>query len=220
MRNVLLEPSLKWLTAIAVLASTTLLAGCGASLPPARPATSLALHEARGQAIVVVKVKAPWYATRGLITGKFRDAVPEYQAASGLLRKQFSFAEDGAYGGVYLWRERALADEWFGPAWHERVKKKRGVDGDVRIIDLTRGLDGPLEPPVFEGPMVVAIVQDRTTTKGTLDAYVGASGLRAAYEGEGLVVSTWDDREHADAFLRGASGIEWFATPVGLINPP
>jgi hypothetical protein len=28
------------------------------------------------------------------------------------------------------------------PAWHERVKKQRGVDGDVRFISVTRGLDG------------------------------------------------------------------------------
>jgi hypothetical protein len=99
-----------------------------------------------------------------------------------------------------------------GPAWHERVRKQRGVDGDVRFIGVTRGLDGPIVPPAFEGPMVVAITADG------LDRYLGARGLRAAYEGEGVVISTWQDRVAAEQFLAGKAPIEWFETPVGLVN--
>ena len=185
---------------------------CGGTLPPPPPPRGLVIANATGEVVVVVKVKPPWYATRGAITGKFRAAVPEYQAASGLLTKQFSFADNGYFGGIYRWRERAIAERWFGPAWHERVRKLRGVEGDIRFIDVTRTLEGALEPAAFEGPMVVAIAP------GRLERYVGASGLRAGYEGQGLVVSTWSDAGHAEAFLQGVEPIEWFATPVGLVN--
>ncbi len=161
-----------------------------------------------------MKVPSPWYATRGVITGKFRQAVPEYQAAAGLERKQFSLAENGNYGGVYLWTDRAAAERWFGPAWHERVRRLRGHDGEVRFLAVTRGLDAPLAEPAFEGPMVVAIAPD------TLDRYAGAPGLHAAYEGDGRVVSTWQDRARARAFIAQHPGVEWFDTPVGLWNRP
>ncbi len=194
-----------------LFASTLGVAACSAALPQPEVPHALALRETPGAAVVVVKVKAPWYATRGIIVGKFRAAVPEYQAAAGLERKQFSFDRNGDYGGIYLWRDRPTAERWFGPAWHERLKKKRGVDGDVRFIGVTRGLDGPVEPIVFEGPMVVAIASD------TLDRYASAPGLRSAYEGEGLVISTWQDRPDAETFLEGKA-VEWFDTPIGLVN--
>jgi hypothetical protein len=187
-------------------------AACSAALPQPEVPHALALRETPGATVVVVKVKSPWYATRGIIVGKFRAAVPEYQAAAGLERKQFSIAQNGDYGGVYVWRDRATAERWFGPAWHERIKRKRGVDGDVRFIGVTRGLDGPVEPQVFEGPMVVAIATD------TLDRYASAPGLRAAYEGEGLVISTWQRRSDAETFLEDKSPIEWFDTPIGIVN--
>ncbi len=199
-------------TTLVALVSAAGAASCSASLPPSQLPAALTVRETPSAAIAIVKVHAPWYATRGMIIRKFRAAVPQYQAAVGLERKQFSFAENGDFGGVYLWRDRALAEQWFGPAWHERVRKQRGVDGDVRFISVTRGLDGPVVPSTFEGPMVVAVSTD------ALDRYIGARGLRAAYEGEGLVISTWHDRDAAEQFLAGTASIEWFATPVGIVN--
>jgi hypothetical protein len=87
---------------------------CSTSLPLSQTPLALSVRGTPSAAIVIVKVHSPWYATRGMIVGKFRDVVPEYQAAAGLQSKQFSFAENGDYGGVYLWRDRALAERWFG----------------------------------------------------------------------------------------------------------
>jgi hypothetical protein len=188
-----------------------LLAACS-HLPSAQPTAKLAERALGQEVVAVVKVKSPWYAPRALITSKFRDAVPEHQAAVGLIRKQFSFAENGDFGGVYLWRDKTAAETWFGPEWHARVKKQRGVDGDVRLISVQRGLDSPISAPAFEGPMVVTIGKD------ALERYGTAPGLRAAYEGEGLVIATWDDRRSAQIFLGETAPFEWFDTPVGIVN--
>jgi len=130
------------------------------TLPKPEIPSSLALRSLPTAVVVIVKVKPPWYAPHGAIVRKFRQLVPQYQAAAGLERKQFSFAANGHYGGVYLWTERATAEHWFGPAWHERVRKERGVEGDVRVVSVTRGLDAPTPTGAFEGPMVVAIAPD------------------------------------------------------------
>jgi hypothetical protein len=179
------------------------------TLPLPDPPAALALRPTPGAVITVVNIATPWYATRGIITGKFRELVPEYRAIPALERKQFSFAASGAYGGIYVWRESAAAAAWFGPAWHERVRKQRGHDGDVRFIPIARALDGPVQAQAFEGPMVVAIAL------GSLDSYASAPGLRSAYEGDGLVVSMWQSKAAADAVVRDA---EWFDTPVGIVN--
>jgi hypothetical protein len=189
------------------------LAAC-ASAGGLRSSAALELRSVPRAAIAVVKIKPPWYAPRWLIVRKFRQAVPQYQALDGLERKQFSFAQNGDYGGVYLWSRRSAAEAWFGPDWHARIKSQRGVDADVRLIDVSEGLDGPGERPVFEGPMVVAITSD------ALERYRAAAGLIAAYSGDGLVVSAWADRASADALLLGREGVEWFDTPVGLQNNP
>jgi hypothetical protein len=54
------------------------------------------------------------------------------------------------------------------------VKEQRGVDGAVRILDETRTLESPVEPSVFEGPMVVV------NANGALDRYVHANRRRGS----------------------------------------
>ena len=77
---------------------------------------------------VIVKVPKPWYAPRAVVVGKMRDTIPQYQNLPGLNYKMFSFARmDGHFGGIYLWRDRASAEAWFNPGWHERVKKTYGA---------------------------------------------------------------------------------------------
>ena len=187
--------------------------GCACAALPSPPTPArLALRETPGAAVTVVQVKSPWYAPRGFIVRKFRDAVPEFQALDGLERKQFSFAQNGDYGGIYTWSRRADAEAWFGPQWHERVRRQRGVDGAVRFIAVTEGLVAPPERGAFEGPMVVTIAPD------TLERYRESAGLLAAYAGEGLVISTWRDRQAAEAMLANKPGVEWFDTPIGLQN--
>ncbi|NBO77730.1 MAG: hypothetical protein EBV28_12225, partial [Betaproteobacteria bacterium] len=81
---------------------------------------------------VVVKVPAPWYAPRFLVTNKMRDTIPQYQGIAGLNFKAFSFAKaDGHYGGIYLWKDLDAARSWFTPQWFERVKQERGAAANV-----------------------------------------------------------------------------------------
>jgi hypothetical protein len=194
-----------------VLGVVCLMLGC-VRLPPAAVPARLSLRELPGGAVVVVKVKSPWYAPRWLIVRKFRESVPEYQALQGLERKAFSFAQaDGAFGGVYLWSHRAQAEAHFNDAWHERVRRLRGTEGDVRVFDVNRVLDGPLAS-VEEGPMVVAM------TAGKLERYAAAAGLRWASEGAGVVVSAWQSRSEAERFFAASESVEWFDTPVAIDN--
>jgi hypothetical protein len=198
-----------------ILRATSLaaFAGC-ASLPAAVDPGALAMRELPAGAVVTVsRIPPPWYAARFLIVRGFRRAVPEYQAVPGLERKHFTIAADGRFGGIYRWRDRASAKAWFGPKWHEGVRRRWGADGDLRFIDAVRTLDGPA-PPVEEGSMVGAIAP------GSLEAYRGASGLRMATEGQGQVVSLWRSRADAEGFFAGQGDVEWFDAPIALTNPP
>jgi hypothetical protein len=90
----------------------------------------------------VVKVPKPWYAPRVVVTSKMRDTIPEYEALPGLAFKAFSVAQaDGQYGGLYLWKNLAMAREWFGPKWFERVEKLRGAKGQVQFYEVLAAID-------------------------------------------------------------------------------
>jgi heme-degrading monooxygenase HmoA len=92
--------------------------------------------------VVIVRVPKPWYAPRFVVTGKMRDAIPEYARLPGLAFKAFSFERSsGDYGGIYYWRDRASAQAWFNTAWFERVKRERGNDAYVRFLDAPVSLD-------------------------------------------------------------------------------
>ena len=98
---------------------------------------------AAGSAVVaVVTVPKPWYAPQALIASRMRDTVPEYEAVPGLAFKAYSFARaDGAFGGLYLWKDLPAARAWFGPAWFERVQRERGVAGHVRFFEVPVAID-------------------------------------------------------------------------------
>lgn len=98
---------------------------------------------AAGSAVAaVVTVPRPWYAPQALIASRMRDTVPEYEAVPGLAFKAYSFARaDGAFGGLYLWKDLPAARAWFGPAWFERVQRERGVNGQVRFFEVPVAID-------------------------------------------------------------------------------
>jgi hypothetical protein len=121
-----------------------LAAGCSPARYSAR-----ALEAAQGpgvHAVAVVRVAPPWYAPRFVIRGKFRDALPEYEAIPPLEAKYFTIADDGRYGGIYLWATRGDAERHFDAAWHAEVRERRGVDGDVLLADAPYVVNGPALP--------------------------------------------------------------------------
>ncbi|MER2563434.1 MAG: YdhR family protein [Myxococcaceae bacterium] len=103
----------------------------------------MSLPAPQSNAVVIVRVPTPWWAPNFLITGKFIDSIPEYAKAPGLLHKAYTFSEQREFGGVYLWESRRAAEAWFDEAWHERVRRHRGVDGDVRMLDAKYTVAGP-----------------------------------------------------------------------------
>lgn len=183
-----------------------------ANIPTPPPSVTLQFRDLAPSAqIVTVKVGYPWYIPRFAIVDAYRKTIPDYQAATGLGRKSFSFSSDGRLGGVYLWNSKNAAEIWFNRAWYEKAKGRFGYDPDLRFIGVVRALEGTLAP-TEEGAFAVAI------TAGSLEKYQHAQGLRAAYEGEGLVVSSWISRSAAQAFFEPSDSIEWFETPVTLAN--
>jgi hypothetical protein len=141
-----------------LLLSLTACATTPLAAPSVRP---LVLAAPGSTALVVVRVRAPWWAPRGLITGRFVDAIPEYAAIPGLEHKSFTHTEDGRFGGVYRWRSDAEARAWFTPAWFERVRQSRGVEPEVVTLRAPWGFEGvtfsgePLTPAGLGADVVV-----------------------------------------------------------------
>jgi hypothetical protein len=69
----------------------------------------------------LVEIPVPAGVTRERLAMEFNAAVPTYQKVQGLLRKHFTIASNGTFGGVYLWKDEASARAWFSDAWHARV---------------------------------------------------------------------------------------------------
>lgn len=91
---------------------------------------------ANGKAVArIVRITPPPGTPREAIIAGFEKAVPTYQKVPGLIHKWFSIAEDGRFGGIYLFTDSKAADAWFNQAWHDRVKATYGVDGDVATFD-------------------------------------------------------------------------------------
>lgn len=192
-------------------------------------------------AITIVRVKAPWWAPRFVITGRFVDSIPEYAGAPGLLHKAYTFSDAGEFGGVYLWDSRTSAEQWFDEAWHERVKRVRGVDGDVRILDVKYAMAGPSTPTGRELPQhglrtdaVVtwlsslkdARLEDLATALPLADGLVRVN-LVTGPDGRVGAVMLWSSREAATAYWSaerraaaakhlGETTLSWFDAPVLL----
>jgi hypothetical protein len=206
-------------TSVALLLSSGLFFGCTApATHVSRPVAPASTPEPGPRAVVIVKVQMPWYAPRAMVRGKFRDALPEYEAIAPLEAKYFTITDDRRYGGIYLWKGRADAERHFDAAWHARVREKRGVEGDVTILDAPFVLDGPALPVgeprgtrALEAPSWASFVRlDLPATADLATAtHALASGpfadealIRAfVVRGAGFVgvVSLWATRAAADA---------------------
>jgi heme-degrading monooxygenase HmoA len=90
---------------------------------------------------VLVVVKTPPGVTRGQIEEGFRKAVPLYEKVPGLVRKSFTVNDEG-FGGMYLWKNRASAQNWFNDSWRAKVKASYGSDPEVRYFDAPLTIDG------------------------------------------------------------------------------
>jgi heme-degrading monooxygenase HmoA len=84
----------------------------------------------------LVLIAMPQGATRERLLAEFNAAVPAYQKVPGLLRKNFIVSDDGQFGGVYLWADKAAADQWFTAAWFDRVRYTYRNEASVEWFDV------------------------------------------------------------------------------------
>jgi opacity protein-like surface antigen len=168
------------LPALACAASLSLAAATAVAAPDAPNAAPTV--SASGQVLVVTKVKRPWYAADFLLHRGFRKSVPEYAALPGLITKFYSIAEDGRFGGVYLWTDRASAERQFDARWHARVQSTYCAPGEVRLYE------------------VVTVLDRRPAAERT-----------AATHEEGEAVITLLDAATSDALADSTDGLRWRA---------
>ena len=89
-----------------------------------------------GSAVVtVVQLPLPPGAERARVVAAFEAAVPQYRNVPGLLRKHFVLGPDGTFGGVYLWKDEAVARAFFDDAWFERGRRTYGAQPAIEWYD-------------------------------------------------------------------------------------
>lgn len=94
------------------------------------------LAQAEGANVsTVVTIALPAGLSKAQLVQEFQAAIPTYRAVPGLLRKHFIITDDGRFGGIYLWKDRAAADQWFSAAWKERVRGTYGTDATLEWFD-------------------------------------------------------------------------------------
>jgi hypothetical protein len=83
----------------------------------------------------LVTIPTPAGIGKARLVQEFQAAIPTYRAVPGLLRKYFIITEDGRFGGIYLWKDQAAAEQWFNAAWKERVRATYGTDATLEWFD-------------------------------------------------------------------------------------
>ena len=211
--------------------STLALVGCASPLPPiCAPPAPLVLGPPTKQVVVVVRIPAPWYAPGFIIRRRFREAVPQYQALSGLRRKYFTLTDDRLFGGIYLWDDRASADAFFTDAWHASIRRKYGVPGLVDVFDAPFVVEGTCG--VSTDAVAALLFVAPNDLERLMVGLHPAPGLVRTYllrqgKDRTAAVTLWTNRAAAEAFLtaawRNAAQVEaltWFAAPIQIERPP
>ena len=83
----------------------------------------------------LVTIPTPAGIGKARLVQEFQAAIPTYRAVPGLLRKYFIITEDGRFGGIYLWKDQAAAEQWFNAAWKERARATYGTDATLEWFD-------------------------------------------------------------------------------------
>jgi heme-degrading monooxygenase HmoA len=129
--------------------------------------------------VAIVKIAKPALAPLALVRSKMRATMPLYDKLPGLDFKAFSMARpEHQFGGIYLWRDLAVAQAWFNADWFERVRKERGVEADVRYLQAWLTIDNTPggTPPDSDSTAVATVVQI------TLPAGVSQDKLLAGFK--------------------------------------
>jgi heme-degrading monooxygenase HmoA len=216
------------------------LIACGALAQSASPDVP-AIIVTPNAVVAIVRVPKPWYAPRFLAVSKMKDTLPQYEKLPGLNYKIFALAQaDGQFGGIYLWRDRTAAQNWFSPAWHERVLKERGYAAHVQFYKAPVVVTNA---PAIAGSAHIAtlvtitkpaqVTQERLVNEFAAAApiYQKVPGLLRKYfiitdDGKFGGVYLWDTQASAEQWFNPAwhervrktygtdANIEWFDAPI------
>ncbi len=104
-----------------------------------------ALNTDSGSVGTLVTLDTPPGVSKQRLVKEFEASIAVYQKVPGLLRKYFIVTADGKFGGIYLWKDQASAQTWFGDAWKERVRKTYGTDASIEWFDAPILLPSKLE---------------------------------------------------------------------------
>jgi heme-degrading monooxygenase HmoA len=231
-----MKPLLSAISAL-LLASGTL-----AQTPPATPSV---VTNASNAVVAIVKVPKTWYAPKPVVVSKMQATVAQYEQLPGLHYKIFTLTQaDAQFGGIYLWKDRRSAQNWFNPTWHDRVEKERGHKADVRLFQAPIVVTNA--PPIPGANHVATLVTvttpaqvspERLVAEFTVAAptYQKVAGLLRKYfiitdDGKFGGVYLWDTQTSAQNWFNpvwhervrktyGAEAqIEWFEAPIAIAS--
>jgi Putative mono-oxygenase ydhR len=197
----------------------------------------------KSNVVSIVTVPKPWYAPRALVISKMRDTQSQYETLAGLQYKIYTFRQtDSQFGGIYLWNDSASAQAWFNPAWFERVRQERGVEGVVRYVDAPVVLDNKKTPnqagqvaTFVTIPIPAGVTREKLVDEfnAAVPTYQRITGLLRKYfivtpDGQFGGIYLWDSQANADQWFSPAwhqrvrdtygkaAALEWFDAPILL----
>jgi hypothetical protein len=88
----------------------------------------------------VVTIATPPGITRERLNAGFKAAIPTYEEIPGLQRKYFTVNET-SFGGIYLWKDRALAEAWFTEQWRAKAKATYGSEPQLAYFEVPEQID-------------------------------------------------------------------------------
>jgi hypothetical protein len=172
--------------------------------------------------ITVVRVPTPWYAPAWLVTRKMRGTLAQYDRIDGLLFKAYAHSTDRHFGGVYFWRDRASADAWFSPAWHQRVRDQYGMPGNVRRFTILHGAaQWPRTTDTHANAVAVLTLAsaDRSESQPSPTGDLLAWYAVRDEQGRAATLTLWRTQQAAQrglSTLASSSAQEWFQCPILL----
>ncbi|MEM8499707.1 MAG: hypothetical protein AAF542_16915 [Pseudomonadota bacterium] len=83
--------------------------------------------------VAIVKVGAPWYAPRAIISSRMQESLSEYASVAGLDYKIYSIGQGKKIGGIYLWDNEKTAKTFYNDAWHKRIHDTYGEDAELEL---------------------------------------------------------------------------------------
>lgn len=205
------------------------------------------MSTSKDQVVVIVRIPVPKFAPKWLVRRKMRATIDLYSSIPGLEFKLFTFEkESGDFGGIYAWRNRSSAAEWFNAEWFARVRRERGNEAYVRYFDAPLSIDNTQggTPASMGGSCVATLVQipipQGVSRELVLDGFVSAEETYRKVDGllrkhfilgeSGTFggVYLWDSKASAQTWLDdqwrqrvsdtygNPPMVEWFEVPIVL----